>query len=380
VGVYRTIRGIPQAAWDACFPGDPEGWAYYRAVEESRLEAFSWLYLAARDGDRVLAVVPAFITDYGLDTTIQGGLRAALRPLLLRFKSRLTLRLLCLGSPLADKCHLGFAPDLPAERYVEVAGRLLESLDAFAAGHRIGLLGAKDIAESELVPGVGAAFAAAGFNRQPGLPNAVLTLPDGGEDAYLRLLSNATRRDIRRKMKSMGLVSVEAFHGQDALGLVAQISRLYEGQRRRSSVDFDQFEKLTPEYFRQVLARQAKTAVVFLYTHQDRPVAFNLCFHTERMFIDKFIGFQPPLARALNLYVLSWMTNVRYCLARGIPYLQTGQTSYAMKRHMGSEFRSNWIFFKHRNSIVNFALRLASPLLAADRYDDELTHPSGRAS
>ena len=98
------------------------------------------------------------------------------------------------------------------------------------------------------------------------------------------------------------------------------------------------------------------------------------------MFIDKFIGFSLPLARTLNLYVLSWMTNVRYCLARGIPVLQTGQTAYAMKLRMGSELRDNWIYFRHRNPILNAILRLAGPLLAADRHDNVPARGSRGAS
>lgn len=373
IGAHRSIRDIPRTEWDACFAGDPESWSYYRAVEDSGLEAFSWVYLAAREQGRVVAVAPAFITDYRLDTTIQGRWKSALRPLLRRLERRLTLKLLCLGSPLADKCHLGFAPDLPVASRGEVAGRMLASLEAFAAGHGIGLLAAKDVAEADLDPGV---FEAAGYARQAGLPNAVLALPEGGEDAYLGSLSHAARRDVRRKLRSQGLVRIELRRGVEALERVPEIVRLYEGQRSRSRVDFDQFENLTEAYFRNVLIEKGGAAVVFLYFYEERLVAFNFCYHTDRLFIDKFIGFAPLPARALDLYVVSWMTNVRYCIARRIPLLQTGQTGYAMKRRLGSQLKPNWTFFRHRNRFVNAILRLAGPLLAADRHDDDLARPS----
>ena len=379
IGVHRTIRGISQTDWDSCFPEDPEGWAFHRAVEDSELVAFSWAYFAVHEHDRVVAVVPAFVTDYRLDTTIQGPWRTALQPLLRRLKRPLTLRLLCLGSPLADKCHLGFAPDFPAVRRREVVGRLLACVDAFAVTHGIRLVAAKDITDVDLENGVDATFAAAGFTRQPSLPNTVLALPDGGEDAYLRALSHAARRDVRRKLQTRDLVQIEHRHGREALTLLPDIVQLYKDQRDRSPLDFGQFETLTPAYFRQVLIEQGEAAVVSLYLHQGQPLAFNLCYHTGRLFIDKFIGFKPPLSRAFNLYVVSWMTNVRYCLARGIPILQTGQTAYAMKLHLGAKLQPNWIFFRHGNPILNATLRLASPLLAADRYDADLAHTSGTA-
>ena len=379
VGVYRTIRGITRTEWDACFPGDPEGWAYYLAVEESGLAAFSWVYLVAREGERIVAVVPAFITEYSLDTTVQGRWKLALQPLLRRLRRGFTLRLLCLGSPFADKCHLGFAPDLPSSRRGEAVSRLLTSLDAFAAGQAIGLLAAKDLSDADLPAVVRAALAAAGFSSQPSLPNAVLALPHASEELYLKSLSHAARRDVRRKLRSRDLVRVELRRGPEALELVPELVRLYDAQRSRSSLDFDQFESLTQAYFLNVLAEKTMAAVVFLYLHQDRLVAFNLCYHTDRMFIDKFIGFELPLARSLNLYVVSWMTNVRYCIERGIPFLQTGQTGYRMKCRLGSKLQPNRIFYRHRNPIVNFILRRAGPLLAADRHDDDLKARSGGA-
>ena len=84
----RTIRDIDETGWNRCFPGDPENWAYYLALEESELSAFSWAYLVVREGTDVLAVAPAFLTDYRLDTTIQGTARSVLRPVLALLATR----------------------------------------------------------------------------------------------------------------------------------------------------------------------------------------------------------------------------------------------------------------------------------------------------
>jgi predicted N-acyltransferase len=375
VSVHRSIRALPCEEWDACFPGDPESWAYLRAIEDARLSAFSWLYLAAEEKGRIVAAVPAFITEYNLSTTVQGTLRSAVAPLTRMLGGLLTLKLACLGSPLTDKCPLGFAPGFPASRRAEVVSQLLDSLDRFASGQSIGLIAAKDAADDDLVSGVAEAFARAGFSCQPSLPNAVLPLPYASEEEYLRSLSQGTRRDVRRKLKSAGRVRVETRGGAEALELVPELLRLYDRQRNRSGVDFDQFESLTPEYFRNVLAEGAMRPIVFLYFHDDRLVAFNLCYHTDRLFIDKFVGFDDTVAAPLNLYVVSWMTNVRYCLEHRIGALQTGQTGYAMKRRLGSLLQPNWIFFRHRNAAANFVLRLAGPLLAPERYDGDIVPP-----
>lgn len=372
VGVHRSIVEIAQADWDACFPGDPEGWASYRAIEAGGLAGFSPVYFAAREAGRIVAVVPAFITAYRLDTTIQGRLRTILRPLLRLARGLLTHRLACLGSPHADRCHLGFAPAVPKSRHAALTRHLLDALETFAGAEGIGLVAAKDIADTDLDHGVGTAFLAAGFARQPGLPNAVLSLPAAGTEAYLASLSATMRREVRRKLKSRALVRIETRCGPAALDLVAQIMQLYEEQRARSKVDFDLFETLSPAYFRALFEGPGSTAVVFAYFQGTELVAFNLCLVTGRAFIDKYIGFSARHARRLNLYVLSWMHNLGYCMAHSIPILQSGQTAYAMKLRLGSSLLRNWLYFRHRNRILDRLLRLAGPLLAADRHDPDL--------
>ena len=161
--VTRSISDIPRGDWDACFPGDPEGWAYYRAIEESGLTAFSFAYFLVREHGRVVAVAPAFMTDYSLDTMIQGSWRTLLQPLARSLGRLLTLRILCLGSPLADACHLGFAPDLARSRHPEALACLLAIANEFATAHGIRLLAVKDLADAGLDPGLDAAFAAAGY-------------------------------------------------------------------------------------------------------------------------------------------------------------------------------------------------------------------------
>ncbi len=365
---HASVQAIAPADWDACFPGDPEGWAYHRAVEDAGLPGFAVLAFEVRRDGRVVLVAPAFTTEYRLDTTVQGTLKRLLAP----FTGLLTLRLLCLGSHAADKCHLGFAPGLGEQARAEALDTLLAGMDAFAAAHGIGLLAVKDLAESDATEAVLAGFKAAGFACQPSLPNAVLALPFADEESYLASLSKATRKDIRRKLKSEAGLRIELRRGAEALDRIDAMLELYERQRARSGVDFEQFEQLNPAYFRNVLTGMGAAALVFFYWAGAELVGFNLCLAGEARFIDKFIGLREPQARAFDLYVVSWMTNLRYCLEHRIPLMQTGQTAYAMKRRLGSALPPNWLLFRHRWRLFDRLLRLLGPLLAPDRWDEDI--------
>ena len=64
VRVHDSVREIAQDAWDACFTDEAESWAYYAATEAALLPGFTWCYFAVRERGQVIAVAPAFITEY----------------------------------------------------------------------------------------------------------------------------------------------------------------------------------------------------------------------------------------------------------------------------------------------------------------------------
>ena len=81
---------------------------------------------------------------------------------------------------------------------------------------------------------------------------------------------------------------------------------------------------------------------------------------------------RPGLAQAHNLYMVSWMENVRLCIERGVRELQTGQTAYALKLRLGSRLEASSIWLKHRNRVVNAVLPPIARMLAFDRLDPDL--------
>ena len=199
---------------------------------------------------------------------------------------------------------------------------------------------------------------------------AVLDLAFDSEEAYLASLSSTTRKDIRRKLK--GAKQVRTERRSSIAGIEHEIVALYDETRQQSEFDYGDFEKLSPDYFRDVLTNLGDRSVIMLYWLGDELIGFNLLFVGADRVIDKFIGMRYPLAREHNLYVLSWMTNVRFCLERGIAKLQTGQTAYAAKLRLGSRLEKSWMCFKHRGRVINTVFRTFGPLIAFDRMDPDL--------
>lgn len=368
--IHAGVRTIPREAWDALFPGEAEGWAYYAACEDSPPPAFSFSAIGVHAGNELIAAAPIFRLTYRLDTPLQGKWRALGDWLARTFPRYVKLPVMGLGSPLADRCHVGIANHLTADQKRATMDVLLAGLEAHAAADGVEILALKDIADRDL-PDIDAALTAARFTRVGSLPVAVLDLsPFTNEEAYLASLSSATRKDIRRKLKGSGAIRIEERH--DISDVEARIVELFDSTRGQSGFDYGDFEKLSPGYFRGVVQNLGPKAVTFLYWLGDDLIGFNLCFVEKARMIDKFIGMQYPVARDHNLYVLSWMTNVRYCLKHNIALMQTGQTAYSSKLRFGSRLDKLWLAYRHRRPFWNWVFARGGRLIAFDKMDPDL--------
>ena len=358
--VVRSIAEIGRAAWDGCFPGGLEGYDYLAAVEAAGLAGFDWRYVVVEADGRIVAAAPGFFTDYSLDTTLTDlgrRLVAATRKLSPR---AFTVRMACLGSPCTEDVGLGFAPDLPAERRAAVLAALLEAFEAAAAQAGCWLMAVKDAPERDREAWA-RATRPGGYQRTAGMPSAELIIDFANLEDYLAALSYSTRKDMRRKLKALGELRIEVVH--DLAGLEPQIAELYRQTRARSDL---QFEDLTVAYFTGVLARMGERALCVLYWAGEELVGFNLLLQDGATLLDKFFCMASDRGPELNLYFVSWFSNVRLCLERGLTRYQSGQAAYGDKLRLGSRLIGADLYFRHRRPLVNRALQWAAPLLADD--------------
>ncbi|WP_201769411.1 peptidogalycan biosysnthesis protein [Paracoccus aminophilus] len=361
IRIHRSIAEIAAPDWDACFPGNPEGHAYLLATERAGIEGFGWRYLTAQEGGRIIAAMPAFLTDYALETTVDNprlrGIVARIRKSWRRF---LVLKLACLGSPCTETGRPGFHPLLDEARRPTLMAQLIAAFEAMAKAEGCALRGLKDMPETEL-PALRPVIDAAGYAALPGLATAWLDIDFDSEDDYLAQLSARTRKDMRRKLKSRAQVSVE--HVTDLAPVLDRYMALYNATRDRSDW---QFEALTADYFTAILRDMPGRSFCTLYRVEGRLLAANFFVANEDVLIDKFFCMDAEEGRAYNLYYLSWFNNIAYCLEHGIARYQSGQAYYDNKLRLGSQLTANFMFFRHRNPILQRVLRWVSPLFAIE--------------
>ena len=350
-----SLRHIPRASWDACFPDAAEGYDYLLAAEDAALPGFRFRYVTVCAGDRVLLAAPMFFSDYGLETTLEEGrLRRAITAVRRYVPRFLMMRLACLGSPVTECAPIGFHPEVPEHERPALFTRLLHDFERTAREAGATLLAVRDLTETQnfLHPCL------ARYGRMPGLPGACLDIDFADIDAYLARLSKETRKDMRRKLKSRSEIRIERRTNID--DVLPQVLELYRETKARSTL---QFEDLTAAYFSGVLAGMPTRALCTLYYAGDRLLAANLLLHDRDTLIDKFFCMSEA-GRAHNLYFVSWFYNLELCLEYGLRRYRSGQAAYAGKLRLKSRLEANDMYFRHVRPWVNALLLRIAPLFA----------------
>lgn len=366
--IVPGIAALPANGWATGQPGEAEGWDYYRACGND-------LAAAVFDEQGLVLGLPLFRMEYRLDTPFQGRLAAIGRLLDRCFPRVMRWGMLGVGSPLAERCHLSIRPGLAPEERARAVDAMLALLEDEAARSGALLIVFKDVSMPEadwLAP----LLTGRRFTAVTGLPVAQLDLTGLDEAGYLATLSAATRKDLRRKLKSRAAVRVE--HRDRIDDVADRIEALYDSTRTNSQLRYGEFEELPKGYFRAVTEAMPGQVEFVLYWVGERLAAFNLLFVEPDRVIDKFLGMAYPLARNHNLYAVSWMENVRWAIGTGRTTLQTGQTAYAAKLRFGSALVPSTNYVRCRNGLLDRIIRLTASWLAFDRWDPDLRVRSAR--
>src|SRR3989338_3207742 len=133
--VSRSINDISARDWDSLFKADLiEGFGFHKSFEESAIPGFSIGYLLGRRAGKLAAVIPFFTTDFSFSTLTQGRVKNWILKLQKRFPRFLRIKLLFIGSPIAEELYIGIDKD---EDFAEVIAQALREIYKFALMSRI---------------------------------------------------------------------------------------------------------------------------------------------------------------------------------------------------------------------------------------------------
>ncbi|NII11124.1 GNAT family N-acetyltransferase [Oleiagrimonas sp. C23AA] len=326
--------------------------------------------------------VPGFLTRFDMLTTAEHGVRDKVQSLpgYRWWRRWLSPRTRFFGSTVTEYTWLPRTPE---------PERLAADL-AREHGRECPLLIIKDIpqasplldqADNARVERFVAACRANGFVALEGQALAWVPIDFEDEDDYLSRLSRGARRDIRRKLRTRAVLQVRALPTGDPSWTPALLQRcveLYENVYAQSEVHFDH---LSAAFLRALLTEAGGDGMVFIYMHDSEVIGWNLCYVHEQDLVDKYVGFDYPKARELNLYAVSWMHNLAWARQRGLKRYIAGWTDPEVKTHLGARITFTRHLVRPRHVLLRQALRRLAPYFESDRrwYEEQQAHATDRS-
>jgi hypothetical protein len=298
---------------------EAEGYAFYKAFQDSAIENFELGYLVVKRGQKRVAVVPYFVTNYYVNTTLENGW-------LKRLLGWLWFRVACVGHPVAD---FGIIDGEISEEVLQAV-----NIELFKLAPIVGY------------NGFGEGLPLRGFSREPSLPVAALEI----KGDFYSGLSGSTRRDFRRRLRKARAVRIEECDTYPKQ-LAKRIYELYLETFKHAEMTF---ERLTPQFFENM----ASVGKYVLYWENETLIGFSLLICKDKSMLAKYMGMDYSRSRKYGLYHAMILNHIEICVRDGYTLYQPGVSTYSFKKRIGSTLIPTYIYFRHGGPVMNWIFSL----------------------
>ena len=359
--IIRRIEEISPDEWYQIFPNVLEGYHFFKSLEESNFEQFSFYYILIYNQETLIGATSCFSMNYPLDTTVQGPLKQITTAVKKTFPNLLNLKALICGLPMGQG-RIGMR-----EEYAQqTIGSIVECIEQIAKEEKVSVIAFKDFgltytnAMDQLLK--------QGFHKIESLPSTDMEIKFDDFNQYLKTLSRVSRDGLKRKFKKIdGRIKIDLEISNALTDTVLdEAYALYLQTVSRSEV---QFETVPKEFFVRVAKNMPNQTKYFLWRIENKLVAFAFCLFSEDLFIDYYLGFDYSVAYDLHLYFVRFRDLMNWCIENKIKKYEMGNTSYEPKRRLGFNFIPLYIYAKHRNRWFNPLFKLLCTFLKPENYD-----------
>jgi uncharacterized protein len=341
------LDGVSSAELGRLFPEPSSTAPLLSLLQESGIDGFNLRSIVVSKDDAAILLLPLFESRFDLSTFSEGWIKRSLRAAVRLIPSMFHPRVLGVGLLVGEWSEIGIDPQIDAGTR-EAAWKLaLGALETLAAELKSDIVAFYNFNHHGKLPGE--VFKK--FNQVQCLPCARLPITFNNLEEYLSRLSRTARKDLRRKMRVSHEVRV--IRSRNISPVLDRVYKLYLDTVERCPMALGVHNRL----FLEKICERVPGAEYTLYFVQEELAAFNLLVVTQEAMVDKYFCMDYEVGRRYNLYFLSWLENVRYCVEQKIPLYHAGQGAEKTKAHLGATFIPSVILFKHRQPVIDRFLR-----------------------
>ena len=332
------LDGVSATELERLFPEPSSTAPLFSLLQESGIDGFNLRSIVVSKDDVPILLLPLFECLYDLSSFAKGWTKKSLKAAARLIPSIFHPRILGVGLLEGGWSEIGTDPQIDEDTLEAAWGMALGALQVLATECKSDVVVFYNFDHHVKLP----VEVLKKFNRVPWLPCARLPITFNSLEEYLSRLSKAARKDLRRKVRLSNKVRV--VRSRNISPYLERIYRLYLETVDRGPTAFSLHNRL----FLEKICERVPDAAYTLYFVEEELVAFNLLVVKQEVMVDIFFCMDYELGRKYNLYVLSWLENLRACVEQKIPLYQAGQGAEKTKAHMGATFSPSLILFKHR--------------------------------
>lgn len=337
------LDGVSAAELVRLFPEPSITAPLLSLLQESGLEGFTLRSIVVSNDNSPILLLPLFETRFDLSTFVEGWIRNLLKAAGRLIPSIFRPRILGVGLVVGEWSEIGIDPQLDAGTLESAFKMAFDALQTLAAELKSDIVTLYNFRDYGRLP----VEILNGFHRVNCQSHAQMQIDFGSVEEFLGRLSKAARKDLRRKMRVAPEVRV--IRSRDISAYLEKIYDLYLETLARSPMAFGAYNR---SFFEKICER-VPGAEYTLYFVQEELIAFNLIVVKQDAMMDKNFCMDYRLGRQYNLYVLSWLENLRTCVERGIHLYYAGQGGEKTKVHLGATVTPVYLLFKHRRAMLD---------------------------
>jgi len=347
------LDGVSAAELGRLFPEPSNTAPLLSLLQESGIDGFNLRSIVVLKDDAPILLLPLFETRFDLSTFVEGWIKKSLKVAGRLIPSLFQPRILGVGLLVGEWSEIGIDPQIDAGTLESAFKMAFDALQRLAAELKSDIVALYNFSHYGGLP----AEVLNTFHRAKCQSCARIPIDFKNLEEFLARLSRAARKDLRRKMRVAPEVRV--IRSRNISPFLDRIYNLYRATVERSPMAFGAHNRL----FFEKICERVPGAEYTLYFVREELAAFNLLVVNQEAMVDKNFCMDYELGRKYNLYVLSWLENIRTCVERGIPLYHAGQGVEKTKAHLGAALIPMYLLFKHRQPVIHRFL-VASPAMS----------------
>ena len=361
--IYSSIQAIPQEQWNFVWPYPPESYNFYLSQEKADLEGFQFSYLVIYYKEKVILIAPLFSATFNLGFALEGAGQQLILSIQKSWPRFLMIQTLFCGSPVTIKGVIGIDPGhFNNSELLAVFDRAIYDT---AKKCRVKMILLKDFMDTDLR--LLKPLLSVGYFLADSYPTAILEINFSSMEDYFSKLSYQTRKDLRRKIKrtkALGGLDIKVVNNID--DCIDEIHQLYLNIYNKNALHF---EHLTKDFFNNFCRYMPEETRFFLYRVNNKLIGFNFCLVQQDALVDKYLGFDYSVSQQYELYYISFLNNVQWCLDNGKKSYLLSQGGYSTKRRLGARLIPLRALVRYVNPLITQIIRLFSRFLIPQKVE-----------